>query len=70
MDVWIEGFRATGEIGSARKLCTVNSDTLREACDKYALEHPDWAEHYDPERLTYWGCRIFDNEADARSQFG
>lgn len=25
---------------------------------------------YDPLRLTYWGCRLFNNETDARKSFG
>jgi hypothetical protein len=26
--------------------------------------------NFNPEALTYWGCKLFDNEADARKGFG
>lgn len=54
----------------AEFLGTVEAETFQEACDKYAVENPDWASSYDSERLTHWGCRLFDNEMDARKAFG
>jgi len=40
-----------------------------EACAVWNREkgHPGY---FDPERLTYWGCRFFDNEHNARKSFG
>jgi hypothetical protein len=84
IEVWVEGFSATGEKGGAWCAGTAEAETLQEACDKLGGD----ASHlfseargeqyggpgyrlYDRERLTYWGdCKIFDNEADARKRFG
>ncbi|WP_280633320.1 hypothetical protein [Paenibacillus polymyxa] len=30
----------------------------------------DFSQQHTPERLTYWGCRLFDNHADAAVSFG
>jgi hypothetical protein len=33
-------------------------------------DNPDSGMSYDPSHLTVWGCRLFDNEVDARKSFG
>lgn len=40
--------------------------TFKEACDKYFKDDP----LYDAKNLTYWGCKLFNNEHDARKAFG
>lgn len=76
--VWAEGFAATGEHGTAFQLnltnetCTLwKGDSFREACLN-ALKSLNWEtdRYYDYSRNTYWGCRFFDNEQDARKSFG
>ena len=64
---------ATGMDGVPQRafmLTDIEAPSLRDACRAYALMHPEWAKDWDAERMTYWGCRIFDNEQEARKKFG
>lgn len=69
-DIWAEGYRATGDFSRANHLGKSKGRTLKEACDNLAATNPVFNMYYDAERLTYWGCKIFDNEAEARLTFG
>lgn len=69
-DVWSEGYSATGGSAQAFYLGSYPAKTFNEACFK-ALMTKKWdMSFYDMKRNTYWGCRFFDNEADARKSFG
>lgn len=65
-EIWIEGWIATGGYGNAHLVAEVEAPTFREAC----------AKHYKKDRLydsglnTWWGCRLYSNEEDARKRFG
>ena len=61
-EVWREGYRITGESECAFKLGEAQAATFEEACDIVCSGKAD----YDANRLTVWGCRLFNNEADAR----
>ena len=72
MDLWCEGFATNGERAPAAYLGTFATDSIDEAVEQ-------WVERARPEDdlvakqdgiWRYWGCRIFDNEADARKAFG
>lgn len=68
-DIWCEGYSATGEHAPAWLLGAAVAETFADACRKWAQQCE--APHlFDPEALTYCGCRLFDNEADARRSFG
>lgn len=71
-EVWMEGYRATGDYSPARFLGRVEAPTFAEACN--ALCSPaKWQQQngdYDPKRGTVWGCKLFNNEEDARRAFG
>lgn len=69
-EIWSEGWRANGGSGTATFHGTSTGYTFKEACDNLALRRKDFAQFYDPERMTYWGCKLFDNERDARATFG
>ena len=69
-NIWEEGYACTGESGTAQFLGSVYAETFKEACDKFVAKHPEYREYYDPEKLAIWGCRLFDNESDARKCFG
>ncbi len=84
-DVWMQGYAATGEHGVAHLWGTTEARSFKEACHKVAMEKQllamskaergeiDLTEgywEYDPHKLTWWGCRLFDNEVDARKSFG
>lgn len=70
MQIWSEGFVATGESGPAFCHGEAPGSSLQEACDKLAERDPKFRAHYDRQRMTFWGCRLFDNEADARRSYG
>jgi len=69
-DIWAEGYACTGESGGATLVGRVCAETFQEACNKYATDNEGFKRLYDPERLTYWGCKLFDNRHDAQESFG
>jgi hypothetical protein len=68
--IWCEGYAATGEHATANCLGTFEGANFAEACDKWANRSCTNPDLYDPDRLTYWGCQLFDNEAEARRSYG
>lgn len=72
--LWVEGFAATGEYGTAQRLGTYTGETFGDAVRKWDREknsrntYGKLTEHEG--HFDVWGCRIFDNEADARKHFG
>lgn len=68
--IWAEGYRVNGDQSDATLFGEEDAPDFESACRSYADANPKWADHFDPARLTYWGCRLFDNEADARKTFG
>ena len=70
-EVWSEGYAATGESAGARFHGKFKGVTFRDAVESYINTlSPDSRKSFNGERLTYWGCRFFDNEQDARKSFG
>ena len=69
-NVWMEGFRLSGEGEQAQAefVGAVEANSFQEACDKVCLAR--YAGIYDTQHRTVWGCRLFDNESDARKSFG
>lgn len=68
--VWIEGYKTAGQRDVAMFLGEFEAPCFEEACKKVIIEK-DWNYClYDEEKNTHWGCRFFDNEADARKGFG
>ena len=68
--VWAEGYRANGDRANAHLIGSIESDSFENACNTLiricGMDDHNW----DKEKLTYWGCRLFDNEIDARKTFG
>ena len=73
-DLWMEGYAATGTSSDASFIGTFEANSFLEACDKWASTLTDEQRrlYYEPYlgRPAYWGCRIFDNEIEARRSFG
>ena len=65
-EIWSEGYIITGGRGTALFHGKIKANSFKEACD--ILFDDD--KFYNPKNLTYWGCRLFDNEIDARKSFG
>ena len=63
-EIWREGMRATGEELTAHCHGSTLAHSFLEACKKI-LPFP-----FDEENMTAYGMRLFDNEEDARREFG
>lgn len=68
--LWMEGFQVMEGSAQAEYCGTYQAKTLREAVEMWIAEDTRRRGLVDLERLTYWSCRFFDNEADARKSFG
>jgi hypothetical protein len=68
-EIWVEGYIVTGDYGFADKLGEVAGITFRDACVNFFRLRDD-STYFEPDRLTYWGCRLFERESDARKSFG
>lgn len=65
--IWAEGYRATGEHGTATYHGKVWADTFEDAC-RHRFKGD---RNFDPENPgRVWACRLFDNESDARESYG
>lgn len=69
-EIWSEGYAATGEAGPATFHGIYGGLDFKDACTNYAKLDKAFARYFNPDRMTYWGCSLFDNEVDARKSFG
>ena len=69
-EIWSEGFIANGITLDATYLGTSEGNTFQEACENFAKKDEEFARCFDLDDLTYWGCRLFDNETEAREFCG
>ncbi len=67
--VWSEGYEASGNSANAEFHGEIDADDFAQACEK-AFKEPELANYFNRKKLTYWGCRLFDNEQEARKEFG
>ena len=65
-EIWSEGYIMPGGIGTAQLHDKIKANSFKEACDILF----DGDRFYNPKNLTYLGCKLFDNETDARKAFG
>lgn len=72
--IWAEGFAATGEAETAWQLneSPIEAESLDDAVHQYvrASDSRHLFHRRSDGTWTYWGCRLFDNESDARGAFG
>lgn len=73
-DIWVEGYIATGEHGLAQFLGTYPGESWDEAVQEWNRRKNydnGWGKlEFRNGYWTVWGCRLFDNEADAREIYG
>lgn len=71
-ELWTEGYMATGESGEATFHGKFKGNTFKEAIQAFkdTLTDERSIRCVDVEKKKFWGCRFFDNEADARKSFG
>ena len=68
--IWTEGYAATGESSGAIYHGLSKGETFKQAVENF-IEENNWDKKlYNSEKLTYWGCKFYDNESDARKTFG
>lgn len=83
-EIWMEGFAATGQHGSAHKIGEGEGRNFDEAVKDYMAKTPNhgikpndrrgyateaaWLDRQS--NWNIWGCNLFDNEKEARKSFG
>ena len=66
-EIWSEGYQTTGDSGTACFHGKVIASSFKEAC----IKHFGLSNHlFDEDNLSFWGCRLYDNEQEARKSFG
>jgi hypothetical protein len=73
--LWTEGYAATGQQSGAECHGQIQGTDFNDAVRNYVAPLPAsishyWDFHATQNVWTRWGCRAFDNEADARRAFG
>lgn len=83
-EIWVEGYAATGESGTAHKIGEGEGETFDEAVKDYMSKNPNHGIEWNDSRRystdeaymnrrshwNIWACNLYDNEADARKSFG
>jgi len=65
-EIWSEGYAATGNFSGANFHGRHEAESFKDACKLFFKDDP----YYNPQFNTYWSCRLYDNEQDARKTFG
>jgi hypothetical protein len=65
-EIWSEGYVVSGNSSDAMLHGTQKAETFREACKIFFKNDS----YYNATSNTYWACKLFDNETDARKAFG
>jgi hypothetical protein len=68
-EIWIEGYAATGGHGEASMLGVGYGDTFEAAAHELGHRLGRQFKTNEAGALHDWGCRLFDNEQDARKGF-
>ena len=70
IDLWMEGYYTNGDSSPARYCGHYKVSCLSDAVKAWSAEDYSRSKHVNMEDLTFWGCRFFDNELEARRTFG
>lgn len=76
-EIWEEGYVITGNRGKAFFRGKAFGNTFEEACENFISDKGEKLEldkkedgSHRYERPSIWGCRLYDNEKEARKSFG
>jgi hypothetical protein len=69
IEIWMEGYAATGKSGVAQKVWEGLAIDFDDAIKRYQEDRPK-VQIETRSKYREWGCALFDNEADARKSFG
>ena len=68
--IWSEGFRVMEGSSGAILHGHAKGVDLNDACKNLAKKDKEFAKNFSADRMAWWGCKIYDNETDARKTFG
>lgn len=70
--IWSEGAAFNEGIYPASFHGMQRAESFNEACKAFFENHRDkqTRDYFNAERMTWWGCRLFDNETEARKFVG
>jgi len=71
-NIWMQGYAATGSYAGAKLVAeNVEAGCFSDACIKFSkTDEAKLLGNFDIEKLSFWGCRLFDNSTDALKAFG
>lgn len=74
-EIWAEGYTATDFNGNSvteKALCLGLKEgiSFKDACVNFFLENTERAKYFDKDSFLYYGCKLFDNEIEARQKVG
>lgn len=74
IEIWKAGYICSDGSATASLLGTYDATDFDTAVEMYLEQHPDRVKDHIRGKIfgthTIWGCRLYDNEADARHYFG
>ena len=67
-EIWDSGYRATGECSYAHRLGSAWGISFKAACITFFYGSNDPRKHtdFDPDTMTYWGCKLFPDGEEAK----
>ena len=71
-DIWLEGYCITGNSAQAQRVATnIEARSFEDAVIKFARS-PDSEGYgnFDPNSLSFWGCRAYPTRGQAERSFG
>lgn len=69
-EIWVEGYSATGEHSPASFIGKSEGEDFFYAVKNFIKKNKNTGIEFRDGVFVIWGCRLFDNEADARKSFG
>ena len=72
-EIWAEGYIVPECHARAMLMGRQEAETFEQACDLFfenLTENRDCYRKREDGTPVFWGCRLFDNEADARIAYG
>ena len=69
IQIWMEGYRATGEHDVAQLIAAYNAKDFDAAMKLYMQDNPGDVT-VDERGYTIWACKLYNNQTDARKSFG
>ena len=69
-EIWMESDYDYGRRCPVRCLGSAEGHSFKDACKRFARKCAGFGQYFDEQNMTYWGCRLFDNEFDAKKSRG